>query len=77
MEELIRQLKTFLGNSARAIKVKGPAEIDIVVNENENIEALLARLQAHIIEIVDENTLGKINLVSPDGELKESFSLNQ
>lgn len=77
MEELIRHLKDFLGNRVEAVNVKGPAEIDVIVNEKEDVESLSASLKSHIIDIVDENTLAKINLVSASGKVEDSFSLNQ
>lgn len=77
MEELIAQLSAFLGNRVMAIESKGPAEIDIAVAESEDIAALSSDLQAHIVEIVDENSLAKINFVLSDGQVKDSFSLNQ
>lgn len=77
MEELIAQLKVFLGKRVRTIGIKGPAEINIIVAENENAAALSAELQQYVAEIVDANSLAKINVISPDGNVTDSFSLNQ
>jgi len=77
MEELIAQLKTFLGSRISEIVRTGAAEIDLVVEENEDIEALSADLQSNIVALVGQNTLAKINLISADGEVKASFPLNQ
>lgn len=77
MENLIEQLKAFLGNIIMDLKIKGPAEVDILIDDEQPLEPLAAELRNHIIEIVDENTLAKINLVRADGTLADSFSLNQ
>jgi len=77
MEKLIEQLKAFLGNRIMDLKIKGPAEVDILIDDKQPSEPLASELRSHIIEIVDENTLGKINLVRADGTLADSFSLNQ
>ena len=77
MEKLIEQLKAFLGNRIMDLKVKGPAEVDILIADKQPLEPLASELRNHIIEIVDKNTLAKINLVRADGTLADSFSLNQ
>jgi hypothetical protein len=77
MEKLIEQLKAFLGNRIMDMKIKGPAEVDILIDDEQPLEPLASELRNHIIEIVDENTLAKINLVRADGTLADSFSLNQ
>lgn len=77
MEKLIEQLKAFLGNRIMDLKIKGPAEVDILIGDKQPLEPLASELRSHIIEIVDENTLAKINLVRADGTLADSFSLNQ
>jgi hypothetical protein len=77
MEKLIEQLKTFLGNRIMDLKIKGPAEVDILIDDKQPLEPLASELRNHIIEIVDENTLAKINFVRADGTLADSFSLNQ
>ena len=77
MEKLIEQLKAFLGNRIMDLKIKGPAEVDILIDDKQPLEPLASELRNHIIEIVDENTLAKINLVRVDGTLADSFSLNQ
>ena len=77
MEKLIEQLKAFLGNRIMDLKIKGPAEVDILIDDGQPVESLASELRNHIIEIVDENTLAKINFVRADGTLADSFSLNQ
>lgn len=77
MEELISQLQTFLGRRAKDIEIKGPAEINVTVAEDEDVSALSAELRSHILEIIDENTFAKINIISSDSAEKDSFSLNQ
>lgn len=77
MEQLIEQLKAFLGNRITDLKIKGPAEVDILIDVKQPVEPLASELRNHIIEIVDENTLAKINFVRADGTLADSFSLNQ
>ncbi|MDQ0965200.1 hypothetical protein QFZ20_000603 [Flavobacterium sp. W4I14] len=77
MEKLIEQLKAFLGNRIMDLKVKGPAEVDMLIDDEQPLEPLASELRSHVIEIVDKNTLAKINLVRADGTLADSFSLNQ
>jgi hypothetical protein len=77
MEELVRALRAFLGRRAKDIEIKGPAEINITAAENEDVVALSAELQSHVVEIVDGNILAKINIIPSDGGEKDSFSLNQ
>lgn len=77
MEKLIEQLKAFLGNRIMDLKIKGPAEVDILIDDEQSLEPLASELRNHIIEIVDENTLAKINFVRAEGTLADSFSLNQ
>lgn len=54
MENLIEQLKAFLGNRIMDLKIKGPAEVDILIDDEQPLEPLAAELRNHIIEIVDE-----------------------
>lgn len=77
MEELVNQLKDFLGNRVEGVRQKGPAELEIVIGEMENVERLSAEIKAHILELVDENTLAKINFVTTEGKEIDSFSLTQ
>ncbi|AZI27411.1 MAG: hypothetical protein EOO20_14775 [Chryseobacterium sp.] len=77
MEELINQLKSFLGNRVEAVRAKGPAELEIVIGEMEDVERLSSELKAHIVELVDENTLAKIDFVTAEGKEIDSFSLTQ
>ncbi|MNI57064.1 hypothetical protein D3C87_1071130 [compost metagenome] len=77
MEKLIEQLKAFLGNRIMDLKIKGPAKVDILIDDKQPLEPLASELRNHIIEIVDKNTLAKINFVRADGTLADSFSLNQ
>ncbi|MGM9478101.1 hypothetical protein ACS5PU_16870 [Pedobacter sp. GSP4] len=77
MEELIVQLKAFLRRRIGRIEIKGAAEINLVLAENENPVTRSAELKAHVIEIIDESTLAKINLLSSSGGVLDSFSLNQ
>lgn len=77
MNELIEQLKEYLGTRVEDVRRKDTAELEIVIGEMEDVEALAADIKQHILEIVDENTLGKINFVTPDGEEVYSFSLTQ
>ena len=77
MEELINQLKKYLGNRVEEVRSKGPAEVEIVIGEMEDIDQLSAGLKAHIVEIVDEITLAKIDFVTPEGKELYSFALNQ
>lgn len=77
MEELTEQLKAFLGDRIHLVAIAGPAEINLIVAGGENVEALSTALQSHIVELADKNTLAKINLISLDGAVRDSFSLNQ
>jgi len=77
MEKLIEQLKAFLGNRIMDLTIKGPAEVDILIDDEQPLEPLASDLRNHITEIVDENTLAKINFVRANGSLADSFSLNQ
>ncbi|RZK17198.1 MAG: hypothetical protein EOO86_13160, partial [Pedobacter sp.] len=75
MKTLINTLKDFLGNRVEDVRQKGPAELEIVIREMENVERLSAEIKAHILELVDENTLAKINFVTTEGKEIDSFSL--
>jgi len=55
------------------LKIKGPAEVDILIDDGQPLESLASELRNHIIEIVDENTLAKINFVRADGTLAIVF----
>ena len=77
MEELINQLKTFFGDRSKNIFKTGPAEIEIVISDYEDAAQLATELKAHIIKIIDENSIAKINIVNEGGDLVDSFSLNQ
>lgn len=77
MKTLINTLKDFLGNRVEDVRQKGPAELEIVIREMENVERLSAEIKAHILELVDENTLAKINFVTTEGKEIDSFSLTQ
>lgn len=77
MEELMNQIKAFLGNRAKNIFKKGPAEIEVVVNKGENAQQLSAHLKEHIIALVSEDAIAKISFVDQSGEITDSFSLNQ
>ena len=77
MKTLINTLKDFLGNRVEDVRQKGPAELEIVIGEMENVERLSAEIKAHILELVDENTLAKINFVTTEGKEIDSFSLTQ
>lgn len=77
MEELINQIKAFLGNRVEDVRQKGEAELEIVIGEMEDVERLSAELKAHILELVDENTLAKIDFVTDEGKEVESFSITQ
>ncbi|QPH40019.1 hypothetical protein [Pedobacter endophyticus] len=77
MEELINQLKAFLGERAQRIEAKGAAEIDIVVTEGYKIDQLALELEEQIINLVSEDTLAKINLLDQSKTVIRSFSLNQ
>lgn len=59
------------------LTIKGPAEVDILIDDEQPLEPLASDLRNHITEIVDENTLAKINFVRANGSLADSFSLNQ
>lgn len=77
MEELMNQIKLFLGNSAKNIFKKGPAEVEVVVNEGENGQQLSGNLKEHIVDLVDEDVIAKISFVDQSGNVIDSFSLNQ
>jgi hypothetical protein len=75
MEELINQIKLYLGNSAENVFKKGPAEIEVVVDKDG--QQLSENLKAHILDLVNEDTIAEISFVDPSGNLIDSFSLNQ
>lgn len=77
MEELINQLKKYLGNRVEEVRSKGLAEVEIVIGEMEDVDQLSADLKTHIGGIVDEITLAKIDFVTPEGKELYSFALNQ
>ena len=64
MEELTMELKAVLSSLIRGTAIKGPAEINLLMAENEEPVRSTAVLNAHIVEIIGELTLAKINLVS-------------
>ena len=77
MEELINQIKAFLGNRVEDVRQKGVAELEIVIGEMEDVERLSAELKVHILELVDKNTLAKIDFVTDEGKEIDSFSITQ
>jgi len=77
MEKLIEQLNAFLGDRIMDLKIKGPAEVDILIDEKQPLDSLASQLRSHNIELVDENTWARINFVRAYGTLADSFSLNQ
>ncbi|MFW0718615.1 hypothetical protein [Pedobacter sp. N23S346] len=77
MEELMNQIKAFLGNSAKNIFKKGPAEIEVVVNKGENAQQISEHLKEHIITMISEDAIAKISFVDQSGNVIDSFSLNQ
>ncbi|WP_231424138.1 MULTISPECIES: hypothetical protein [Pedobacter] len=77
MEELINQLKEYLGSRIEDVRRKGAAELEIVIGEMEDVDQLSTNLKAHILEIVDQDTIAKIDFVTPDGKELYSFSLAQ
>jgi len=77
MEELINQLREFLGARVENVQRKGPAELEIIIGEMEDVEQLSTQLKTHIMELANQNTLAKIDFVTPDGKELYSFSLSQ
>lgn len=77
MEELINQLKSFLGDKALHIFKKGPAEVEVQIKGGENIEQLSVELKAHIVDLVDETTIAQIDIVDEKGNQVDHFALNQ
>ncbi|MCX2475021.1 hypothetical protein OQZ33_11825 [Pedobacter sp. MC2016-05] len=77
MEELINQLKKYLGNRVEEVRSKGPAEVEIVIGEMEDVDQISTDLKTHIGGIVDGITLAKIDFVTPEGKELYSFALNQ
>lgn len=77
MEELVNQLKSFLGDKALHIFKKGPAEVEVQVRDVENVEQLSSDLKAHIVELADTTTIAQINIVDANGNQLDQFALNQ
>jgi len=77
MKELINKLKDFLGNRVEDVREKGPAELEIVMGEMEDVDVLSEEVKTHIVELADENTVGKVDFVTSEGKEIYSFSLNQ
>ncbi|PWS30173.1 hypothetical protein [Pedobacter paludis] len=77
MNELINQLNYFFGDKSLEINLIGPAEINIVLKDQDDAPQLSQDLQNHIVQIVNEDTLAKINFVNGEGKTLDSFALNQ
>ncbi|OWK69684.1 hypothetical protein [Pedobacter sp. AJM] len=77
MEELMNQVKSFLGSKAQNIFKKGPAEIEIKVKEGVDAQKLAEDLKQHIVALISEDTIAMISLVDHREMPVDHFSLNQ
>ena len=77
MEELIANLKTKYNSEIADIKSAGAAEISVVLKQATDDTMFVSDLKDHLVQIIDELTIVKINVVDTDGNLIDSFATNQ
>ncbi|MDQ8051619.1 MAG: hypothetical protein REI78_01270 [Pedobacter sp.] len=77
MEKLINQLQQAYPHEIKEIKVAGPAEINIYLNDGAVAEKFSQELQDHLVSTIDELTIIKINVYDSAGTLRDSFASNQ
>ena len=76
MKELIEKLKRTYNDRIASIDSTGAAEINIRLNEGAARD-FVQTLKDHLIELVDELTIVKINVFDDQGVLIDSFASNQ
>ncbi|RZL41518.1 MAG: hypothetical protein EOP00_24695 [Pedobacter sp.] len=77
MENLIAILKEKYVNQISEIHQSGTAEIDIQITENTQANRFVQNLQNHFVELADELTIVKINIIDANGNKVDSFASNQ
>jgi len=77
MEELINQLTAHYRSVIQNITIAGKAELNITLNSGADAVDFSQNLQDHLVEILDELTIVKINILAVDGKVVDSFSSNQ
>lgn len=77
MENLIATLKEKYANQISVINQAGAAEINIHLNDNVNPAVFIQNLQNHFVELADELTIVKINIIDVNDNRVDSFSSNQ
>ncbi|RZJ70441.1 MAG: hypothetical protein EOO47_23435 [Flavobacterium sp.] len=77
MEKLIATLKKKYDNQISEISQSGIAEINIQLKEGIESASFIQNLQNHFVELVDELTIVKINIIDANGNQIDSFASNQ
>lgn len=77
MEKLLQEITNRYPQQVSQIEQIKPTEINITLNDNTDIASFSQELQDHIIALIDELTILKVNLLSANGTIRDSFSTNQ
>lgn len=77
MENIIQKITQQYGSEVNYIKKIGTAEIAVQLKKDVNTTNFAQKLQDNLVDIIDDLTIVKVNVIDANGNLIESFSSNQ
>ena len=77
MENIIQQINQKYKGEVNHIQKVGKVEISIMLNRNINATDFAQKLQDDLVEIIDELTIVKINIIDAHGNQINTFSSSQ
>jgi hypothetical protein len=77
MENIIQKINQKYGVEVDQIKKIGQAEIAIYLEQSIDTTAFAQKLQDNLLDIIDDLSIVKINIIDANGIMIDSFSSNQ
>lgn len=77
MKELIEQLAAKYPLQIAKVSPIAEAELEVCLKEGVNFPAFSQNVQNHLLEMVDELTIVKVNILDHQGNIVDSFATNQ
>ena len=77
MSELYEKLKIKYADQIESLSTIGPAEIAITLKPNTDERAFSQELQNQLVELIDHQTIIKIDILNSHNEVVDSFATNQ
>lgn len=77
MKEIVQKLNDQYADRIETINQKGATELLISLKEEVDTERFSQDLRDHLVEIIDSQTIIKVNILNSNQELVDSFATNQ